>query len=180
MPNLHSRIKQNRKRLGLSQSDLAEKCGVSQPTVANWERGGHIPRQEALKRIAENLGVDSVWLISGEMPVNQSPAFQYLNTPIRHVPIYNWFKNARNFSTALPIRYASVATESDDVFGIIAPKNSEYGEGTLLVFDRTAKIAANTRFLAQDHKELIISDAATIEGSNLLPLARLIYSVVSH
>jgi DNA-binding transcriptional regulator YiaG len=34
-------LKQRRERLGLGQIELAAVLGVSQPTVAKWERGQH-------------------------------------------------------------------------------------------------------------------------------------------
>lgn len=180
MPDLHSRIKRNRIRLGLSQKDLALKCGVSQPTVANWERGGHIPRQDALRKIAENLGVDSVWLLSGELPGHQTPAFQYLNSPIRHIAVYQWEKEAEKLSKANPIRYTSIATECTDVFGIIAPREGQFSQDTILIFDRGASLAANTRFLVKNGTQLQISHASEIEGTRLTPIARLIYSITTH
>jgi transcriptional regulator with XRE-family HTH domain len=184
MANLHSRIKRNRIRLGLSQKDLAHKCGVSQPTVANWERGGHIPRQDALKKIAENLGVDSVWLLSGELPSHQTPAYQHLNTPIRHAPVYNWENKPSRLLKAKPVRYISIATESDDIFGLIAPEDMGLGvtfsRGTILVFDRKASLAANTRFLVRNGKRVQLSHASEINGTKLDPIARLIYSIKSH
>lgn len=36
------------KRMGLRQSDLAERCGVSEPTVSRWVRGGSIPAERVL------------------------------------------------------------------------------------------------------------------------------------
>jgi len=53
--NIPFRIKQRRKELSLSQAALAKACGVGQSTVANWERGGHIPRQATLHKIAAAL-----------------------------------------------------------------------------------------------------------------------------
>lgn len=55
---LADRLKSRRKELGLSQNALANSCGVSQPTITNWERGGHIPRRAALASIAMGLDVD--------------------------------------------------------------------------------------------------------------------------
>lgn len=47
-------IKKKRKELGLSQTDLAEKLGVSMTTIYNWERGGVIPGT-AVKRLKDVL-----------------------------------------------------------------------------------------------------------------------------
>jgi len=53
--NVGQRIKSARQALGLSQSDLADLTDVSQPTVANWEKGSHAPRHATLSKIAGAL-----------------------------------------------------------------------------------------------------------------------------
>lgn len=180
MPNLHSRIKQHRKKLGLSQADMADRCGVSQPTIANWERGGHIPRKDALEKIAHCLGVDSVWLLSGELPAGRSPVYQHLNTPIRHIPIFEWTKSFRVFSNAQPTRYLSLAIELEDLFAFDSMSHKDFNKNTILIFDKAAKPAANTRFLAQCGDDILLLDGDDLEKSNIKPLARLIYSINSH
>jgi len=47
------RIKQLRKKKGLSQSELAELVGVKNNTVSTWERGTRKPDFEALDRLSE-------------------------------------------------------------------------------------------------------------------------------
>lgn len=46
-----------RAELGLSQTALARRLGVSQPTVARWESGEHVPEITTLVRLAETLGL---------------------------------------------------------------------------------------------------------------------------
>lgn len=50
-------IRLTRKRLGLTQEDLAKRLGVSTRTVQNWEQGGVIPAtsQRALERLLSGL-----------------------------------------------------------------------------------------------------------------------------
>lgn len=180
MPNLHSRIKQHRKKLGLSQADMADRCGVSQPTIANWERGGHAPRKDALEKIAHCLGVDSIWLLSGELPAGRNPVRQHLNTPIRHIPVYEWTNSAKAFSAAQPSRYLSLAIELNALFALDSLEHREFARDTILIFDRNAKPAANARFLAQNGDLLTIADGAGLENSDLKPIGRLIYSIQSH
>ena len=40
-----------RKELGLSQKDVAEAVGLSQPTVLGWEKGHGTPRAVVLKKL---------------------------------------------------------------------------------------------------------------------------------
>lgn len=90
---LHDRIRKTRIQKGLSQAGLAAITGVSQPTVANWESGSHIPRKAALERIGRALEVEPVWLLSGETGQASDAAQSYLNSPIHHLPIFNWTNN---------------------------------------------------------------------------------------
>ncbi len=52
------RIRRARMEGGLSQKELAERLGVSSPTVGQWESGRRNPKDETLQRIAAALGVD--------------------------------------------------------------------------------------------------------------------------
>lgn len=49
------RIKELRKEQGLSQLALAQKLGVSQPSVANWEAGRFWPNAQDLPALAKAL-----------------------------------------------------------------------------------------------------------------------------
>jgi transcriptional regulator with XRE-family HTH domain len=42
----------------LTQSELAEKLGTSQPTIARWEGGAQVPSVRSLLRIAEATGFE--------------------------------------------------------------------------------------------------------------------------
>jgi DNA-binding transcriptional regulator YiaG len=51
-------LREARIRVGLSQGELAEKLGVAQPTISNWERGKGEPSEEPKKilRIVLDFG----------------------------------------------------------------------------------------------------------------------------
>lgn len=53
------RITQARERTGISQAQLAERLGVTQPTVAYWERKAINIRSDVLARIAQALDVST-------------------------------------------------------------------------------------------------------------------------
>lgn len=59
-------IAKYRKRAGLTQAGLSVLLGVSQASVAQWERGTREPSVAMLKRIAQVLGVTVDALISEE------------------------------------------------------------------------------------------------------------------
>ena len=48
-------VAEQRNAKGLSQRELAERCGTTQSAIARLERGGRPPRIDTLLRIAEAL-----------------------------------------------------------------------------------------------------------------------------
>lgn len=57
------RLKDLRKQAGLTQVDVAEELGISQPAYASWERGLKKPTQENLVKIAQILNVSVDYLV---------------------------------------------------------------------------------------------------------------------
>lgn len=57
------RLKDLRKQAELTQVDVAEKLGISQPAFASWERGVKKPTQENLVKIAQILNVSVDYLV---------------------------------------------------------------------------------------------------------------------
>ena len=49
-------IRKLRKSAGLTQVQLAEKVGVTQATVSDWERGDYFPGAQKLPALADALG----------------------------------------------------------------------------------------------------------------------------
>jgi len=56
---LGQRLTAAREQVGISQAQLAERLGVTQPTVAYWERQAMNIRSDVLARIARSLDVSS-------------------------------------------------------------------------------------------------------------------------
>ena len=57
------RLKNLRKQAHLTQVDVAEKLGISQPAYASWERGIKKPTQENLVKISQVLNVSIDYLV---------------------------------------------------------------------------------------------------------------------
>ena len=57
------RLKKLRKQAQLTQVDVAEKLGISQPAYASWERGVKKPTQENLVKITQVLNVSVDYLV---------------------------------------------------------------------------------------------------------------------
>ncbi|WP_294230012.1 helix-turn-helix transcriptional regulator [uncultured Chryseobacterium sp.] len=60
------RIRLYRQQKGLSQTELAEKSQVNNKSLSSYELGSSIPPADALKNIADALGVSSDALLNDE------------------------------------------------------------------------------------------------------------------
>ena len=65
MPLFGDRLLEERKRLGLSQDGIAERCGVTLRSQRNYEKGDRSPDAAYLERVAA-IGVDVRYVITGE------------------------------------------------------------------------------------------------------------------
>ena len=174
--NIPLRIKHRRKELGLSQDALAKACNVGQSTVANWERGGHIPRQATLHKIAAALKTDEVWLLSGERANARGPLNAYLAHPIHHVAVFDWPENAPALNSALPRSYIPITTHHEAIFALVLAHDlSEFKTGTTLAFTREYDLTRPGLFLniSEDNCELSNTHSD-------VTMARLIYSFTPH
>lgn len=66
---MRDRIKELRKSLGLTQAAFAEKIGVKQNTIAQYESGRNNPTDAVLALICREYGVNEVWLRTGIGPM---------------------------------------------------------------------------------------------------------------
>ena len=63
MAKIADRIKQLRKKKGVSQSQLAEAIGVKNNTVSTWERGTRKPDSDALQLLSNYFEVSFEYLL---------------------------------------------------------------------------------------------------------------------
>lgn len=59
-------IRGARKRAGLTQAQLGERCGLATITIQQYERGVREPKLAQLQALATALGVSPAWLAFGE------------------------------------------------------------------------------------------------------------------
>ena len=57
------RIKESRKKAGLTMQQLAEKMEVSRATITKWENGSTNPKRASFQKLANVLGVDEGYLL---------------------------------------------------------------------------------------------------------------------
>ena len=60
------RIKELRRKLGLTQREFGRRIGVMDTVVRRWEKGEFEPTTEKLKAIATEFGINLNWLLLGE------------------------------------------------------------------------------------------------------------------
>lgn len=70
---LGGRLKQVRKELDLSQSEMAAKLGTYQQRYAHWETGHTRPDPDELKNIADVLNITADWLIGRDAAAKPYP-----------------------------------------------------------------------------------------------------------
>lgn len=64
-------ISENRKTKKLTQAELAEKLGVTDRTISNWENGKNMPDLSLFKPLCDILGITINELMSGEKIPNK-------------------------------------------------------------------------------------------------------------
>lgn len=66
--NFGERLKKLRKKAGLTQEELAEKAGVSNITISQWENGVYAPTMTRIKALAQALNVSEADLLNDPPP----------------------------------------------------------------------------------------------------------------
>ena len=73
---LGEKIAAQRRRLGLSQEELASRLNVTRQAVSKWETGTSTPELETLVALAKTFGVTTDYLLSVEETPEPAPAPQ--------------------------------------------------------------------------------------------------------
>jgi len=68
MLNIAERIKEERERLGLSQSKFGSIAGVSKQTVITWEKGNTSPTAVQLNEMS-SFGLDAMYVLLGRRTI---------------------------------------------------------------------------------------------------------------
>lgn len=62
---MNERLKLIRKTLNLTQNEFAERLGLAQNSVANYESGRRTPNEAIIKSVCREFNVDYFWLTEG-------------------------------------------------------------------------------------------------------------------
>lgn len=74
--NIQDRIRQRRKQLGLSMTEVAIACGVAWQSVQRWETTA-APKRTNLLVVAKTLKVSIEWLVTGQGPLSPDAALDF-------------------------------------------------------------------------------------------------------
>ncbi len=89
MRDLTTRIRQARRRVAYSQTDLAVQVGVNRSAVAQWERpGGSTPTSSNLSKIAVITSVHYEWLATGRGQMCAAAYDNVAETPALELQFY--------------------------------------------------------------------------------------------
>lgn len=97
---MHERIRQRRRELGLTQQALADKAGVNRVTVTGWEKGDYLPNGVNLQELAKALVTDARWLTDGVTNTETNVRFSKFNNPHGEYPLISWV-SAGNWCEAI-------------------------------------------------------------------------------
>lgn len=80
------RIRESRERRQLSQEALAQRIGVSQPTISDWENSKTEPTVDNMRTLAVELDVWFEWLVTGRGMREYPPGVQEPRSEYRVQP----------------------------------------------------------------------------------------------
>ena len=66
---MRNRIREIRKKQGISQSKLAQLTGIPTSTLSEFENGLHDPNEDRLRKIAQALNVSLNYIQGGKRPI---------------------------------------------------------------------------------------------------------------
>lgn len=94
MQILGVRIKNLRKKKGLTQQELGKLIGVTKVSISCYEKGSRIPTLDTIIRLADSLSVPLNYLLGGEVfAVSEEDQNYSINVSKRDIDILREIKN---------------------------------------------------------------------------------------
>jgi len=124
--SLSDRIKYALNRTGLTQTELANRVGVTKGSVSNWVTGRNLSiRSEIFDQVASALNVDHTWLATGK---GGPEAQTHNDLPEEIVELHDGFTrlsgDVRDFATVLMRAMTAYATHGVEAMSHTAPVNN--------------------------------------------------------
>lgn len=127
---LAEKIIEQRKKLGLSQEELANKLGVSRQAVSKWEGAQSIPDLGRILQLSELFGVSTDYLLKDE-----AGQVEYIDVPDHEPPLHRISMAQANEFLSLKagiadkLAYAIFLCIISPICLLLLGAASEYGEG---------------------------------------------------
>lgn len=115
-----ARIKECRKKLGLTQLELGQAANVTKTSVVFWEQGRNLPSGEALLELEKLFECDSKWILTGEGKNNSKTYKEEKINTIKQkaYPLIDW-GDLKNISKCSTNQYYFCPNEcSNDTFAL--------------------------------------------------------------
>lgn len=135
-------LKNLRKRLGISQEQLAQRLGISDKTISSWEIGRTEPNMGMVQRIADMFSISTDELIKDDTAEIRLPKAE----PVVELNIYDPLSCGTggfvedNVVAVITLPLSMIPKNKKDLFGQYAVGDSMIGknihDGDLLVFNR--------------------------------------------
>lgn len=128
---LPEKIKQARKKAGLSQKELAEKLNMNLRTYGSYERGERDVSTAVLLKLCKVLNISSDYLLGRKEPVESNVSEVLPNENIRMIPVYEsvsagFGAYADNYITEYMPLYIENDEEAENTMCITVEGNSMY------------------------------------------------------
>ncbi len=96
--SIGNRLRSRRKMFGYTLKVIAERVGVKQPTVSQWEADLMVPRGESLKKLEDILKTNSDWILHGKgnpearyvLVQPDSQEFKAISLSTKRIPVISW------------------------------------------------------------------------------------------
>jgi transcriptional regulator with XRE-family HTH domain len=131
------RLREMRKRLGLTQQEFAERLGLRRLSVARYE-AGRVPRVDILKEIARAGGVSVASLISAESESTASPAQSSVSPAQIPIPLMRLLRRLRRQIEAINALQSPTSRRS-------------YEHRSKIILSRAIRDLADYRALVERH-----------------------------
>ncbi len=115
-----SRLKEERSRLGLTQPQVAERCGIGKTTVINWEKDASSPSAPQLSALS-GLGVDVMYVLTGKRSGGVDDSVEQLMNTVG-ITDKGVLRDISNLGTTLGVT-------PNEAFNVVRETAAHYGLG---------------------------------------------------
>lgn len=157
--NIQERLRELRKKLGLSQTDFGKKIGKNYHSVMRWEIGRVLPPANVLKHIADLYNVSFEWLTEGEgemftdgsvLSEKQHRPYSAEKSAQLKIPFLESYNSG--FLSLCRDRYISIPDITEGSFAAEAPFSSSppLAAGDIVIFEECVSPSSDDLYIITD------------------------------